>query len=858
VVIATLLGRDDDLRELSRHVAAARRDRRARLVRVVGPSGSGTSALVAALPGELRRRRIAHTLWPGRCHPDAPPYFAMIGVLAECEGGVEGWLAEGAPHGVGSSALVSTVLTAGFVRRVRDHLDAAGIPLIIAIDAIDEADSSTLDLVDATLGALADRPLVVVTTDRADNSFRLSSVPHVIELGDLNDDAIVELLGDGAPVDPAERRRLFESLSGRPGHAIAWRDAGGVDGGWERLLRQHGPGAALVVTLAAAVDGHLDPASLGAVAAATPLVVTAMVDAGVLADDAGRVRPAHQLWTDTAARLAPLTAPVARAALDVDPTLPDIVIARLAETCGDRRRAVGAWERVAEQASSIGAGAAAADALQRAIAIGGPGDLVRLGVRSARWSLVAGRRGVAAATADAVVALAPRRERGTRTEAAVIAHRAYFELGDAMAADRALDVALDVCDYCPAAVEALVLDAYRLIVHDTSAAARRTDEALSLADRIDDDVARATALGARALVHSFDGRFHDADTEFVKAIELASGEDDVEARLASNRIYAMWRAGEPLRVASLADVELQRLETRGLGALGDQLALLRAVVLAQTGQLDDARTALATARSVSMAADALVLTDLSEAELDLIVGDTAHAEMLLDRVSLSSGLTVVVGEFALRRSELAMTLGDPKASARAALDGLAQADRGDTLTCARLALAARRAGVDPPELERAPGREGAAIAAELAAHDRPSEIRWDATDTAWAALPAPIERWRASVARADRIGSIEDLSDAERTATEAGWNGLADLARAAQRRHGSRRPGRRTEGALTERERDVLTLVALGLTNKEVAARLGMSPRTVGVHLQRCCSKLNATTRGAAAHQARQLGLISA
>jgi DNA-binding NarL/FixJ family response regulator len=261
---------------------------------------------------------------------------------------------------------------------------------------------------------------------------------------------------------------------------------------------------------------------------------------------------------------------------------------------------------------------------------------------------------------------------------------------------------------------------------------------------------------------------------------------------------------------------------------------------------------------VSMAADALVLTDLSEAELDLIVGDTAHAEMLLDRVSLSSGLTVVVGELALRRSELAMTLGDPKASARAALDGLAQADRGDTLTCARLALAARRAGVDPPELERAPGREGAAIAAELAAHDRPSEIRWDATDTAWAALPAPIERWRASVARADRIGSIEDLSDAERTATEAGWNGLADLARAAQRRHGSRRPGRRTEGALTERERDVLTLVALGLTNKEVAARLGMSPRTVGVHLQRCCAKLNATTRGAAAHQARQLGLISA
>jgi DNA-binding NarL/FixJ family response regulator len=51
--------------------------------------------------------------------------------------------------------------------------------------------------------------------------------------------------------------------------------------------------------------------------------------------------------------------------------------------------------------------------------------------------------------------------------------------------------------------------------------------------------------------------------------------------------------------------------------------------------------------------------------------------------------------------------------------------------------------------------------------------------------------------------------------------------------------------------------VARGLTNKEIANLLGMSPRTVGVHVQRCCGKLGATTRGAAAHQAVQRGLIS-
>jgi DNA-binding CsgD family transcriptional regulator/tetratricopeptide (TPR) repeat protein len=781
----------------------------------------------------------------------------MIGVLADCNGGVEAWLTEAAQRGAGSSELVATLLTAGFVRRVRDHLDATGVPLLVSIDAIDDADRSTLDLVDAALGALADWPLVIATTGRTAGEASTSAITDVIELGPLDDDAIIELLGRSAPTDLSDRQHLLDSVAGLPGHAIAWRDAGGVDSGWERLLHRYGPGAALAVTLSATVDGHLDAARIAAITGVEPSVLTAMTTAGVLIDDADGLRPAHQLWTDTATRIAPLTAAAAKISQQHTAGLPDTVVARLAETSGDVTTAIAAWERVAVQASSVGAVATAAGAMHRAIELGGPGDVVRLGVLAARWSLNAGRREVAAAIADDVVAHAPRHQRTVRTEAAVIAHRAYFELGDDASADRALDVALDVSDDSPAAVEALVLDAYRLIVHDTSAAARRTDDALALADRIDDDAARATALGARGLVHSFDGRAEDADTDFVHAIELAAGADDAEARLASNRIYAMWRAGEPQRVARLAAVELHRLEARGLGALGDQLALLRAVVLVQLGQLDDARTAFDAARRVSLAADARALTDLSEAELDLIVGDIGHARMLLGRAELSSGPAVVLGELALRRSELALTTGDRDGAAQLALDGLSQADAGDTLTCARLALAARRAGAEPPDIEPAPGREGAAISAELDAYRRPSEIRWQASDSAWAALPAPIERWRGGVARADRNASIDELVVAERNATDVGWHGLADLARAAQRRHGSRRPGRRTEGALTERERDVLTLVARGLTNKEIANLLGMSPRTVGVHVQRCCGKLGATTRGAAAHQAVQRGLIS-
>jgi predicted ATPase/DNA-binding CsgD family transcriptional regulator len=48
---------------------------------------------------------------------------------------------------------------------------------------------------------------------------------------------------------------------------------------------------------------------------------------------------------------------------------------------------------------------------------------------------------------------------------------------------------------------------------------------------------------------------------------------------------------------------------------------------------------------------------------------------------------------------------------------------------------------------------------------------------------------------------------------------------------------------LTAREREVASLVALGLTNKEIAARLGVSRRTVDAHLEHILSKLGYGSR---------------
>ncbi len=49
--------------------------------------------------------------------------------------------------------------------------------------------------------------------------------------------------------------------------------------------------------------------------------------------------------------------------------------------------------------------------------------------------------------------------------------------------------------------------------------------------------------------------------------------------------------------------------------------------------------------------------------------------------------------------------------------------------------------------------------------------------------------------------------------------------------------------ALSPREREVALLVARGLSNKEVARRLGLSNGTVKIHLHRVFQKLGAKSR---------------
>ena len=63
---------------------------------------------------------------------------------------------------------------------------------------------------------------------------------------------------------------------------------------------------------------------------------------------------------------------------------------------------------------------------------------------------------------------------------------------------------------------------------------------------------------------------------------------------------------------------------------------------------------------------------------------------------------------------------------------------------------------------------------------------------------------------------------------------------------------------LSEREREVLGLLAGGLTSKEVARRLGLSPKTVENHRARVLEKFGAANTAAAIGLAHQHGLLDA
>jgi DNA-binding NarL/FixJ family response regulator len=122
------------------------------------------------------------------------------------------------------------------------------------------------------------------------------------------------------------------------------------------------------------------------------------------------------------------------------------------------------------------------------------------------------------------------------------------------------------------------------------------------------------------------------------------------------------------------------------------------------------------------------------------------------------------------------------------------------------------------------------------------------TAQVWQELEAPYEtaRVRALLAEALRVAGDDEAAALEAEAARDAFAVLGVVAPAAVRR---------VRGELTDRELEVLRLVAAGETNKAIATRLVLSERTVDRHVSNIFAKLGVSSRAAATAHAYEHGL---
>ena len=132
-------------------------------------------------------------------------------------------------------------------------------------------------------------------------------------------------------------------------------------------------------------------------------------------------------------------------------------------------------------------------------------------------------------------------------------------------------------------------------------------------------------------------------------------------------------------------------------------------------------------------------------------------------------------------------------------------------------------------------------------------------------FPAAYARFRQAEAVVRMGGSRPDaaalLADARRRAAALGARPLQEAIDELSRRARLDDDGS-DEGddagplpGLSPREREVLSLVAIGRSNRQIAEQLYISPKTASVHVSNILAKLGVSSRGEAAAVAHRLGV---
>ncbi|WP_151476285.1 ATP-binding protein [Streptomyces albicerus] len=852
--------------ELDRLAAAARdaADGAGSVVLVFGEAGIGKSSLVKAMPGVL-------------------PADARV-LMGECDD-----LATRRPLGpfrdlVGSvGAELARALTAGGDRprvydALRAELIAAPHPAVLVVEDVHWADEASLDALRFLVHRVERLPAVLVLTYRDDELDRRHPLHHLLgqvsraervhrlPLSRLSPGA-VRTLSAVSRLDPAE---VYTVTSGNPFFVAEVVAAGGTGGVPPTVVD------AVLARLRGLDDRTRD--ALEQLAVVPSAVERPLADA-LLTDGVAELAAAEQrgLLTVTPERAGFRHELIRRAVADSLPAARRIelnrrVLAALVAKPGSDP------SRVVHHAAEAGD--------QEAIA--------RYGPDAARDASSAGAHREAAAHLRLVLR---QRDRFGAAELAGLLERYAVEsytIADSAAAVDAEQDAVALRRYL-GDTRALGADLRWLSrIHwwagDADEAQRAAREAIAVLEEAGDDRLLALALSNTSQLHMLSERTAQAVDFGERAIALArrTGDMAILAHALNNVGSARWRAGDPLGRAQLeeslkvalaaGEVEhacrsyanliwtlLERLEyTEADRFLGPGMEL--ADRAEHVGFLSYLHVSMALRRFAAGAWD--------DAERHAEVG--AHefvparcpALTVLARVRVRRGrsgadeLLDEAWEIAVRTRELQRT--GPVAAARAEAAWLRSDHAAVVAAAAEVFEQARRLSAVSHRTELGYWLTKAGHPVPVDGSDHPYALqtagRWREAAQAWLAVGCPYEHAAALAESPDPDDKLAALAGLDALGAEP----LARLVRGELRRLGVRRiprgplaATRENPAGLTERQLQVMRLLAQGLTNPEIAERLVVSVRTVDNHVSAVLDKLGAHTRRQATVRATELGLLS-
>jgi len=446
------------------------------------------------------------------------------------------------------------------------------------------------------------------------------------------------------------------------------------------------------------------------------------------------------------------------------------------------------------------------------------------------------------------------------------------------------------------------------------------DEALALARAVGARDIEGHALDTRALGRSVAGEVDAAIEDLRAALSIAEavGVVDDIGRAYANWAWILDTAGRLEEAVDVAELGVATSERLGLMRFfGTHMLCNASDYNFRLGRWDQSERAVRRAEEIGPLGINEILTQELLARLAVARGrfDEA-AEHLRPLAPLAARAADIqfIGPVQASLAELALWQGRPEEAAKSLAGAIGLIAFSPETRLGELYALGLRANADAAELARARRtpdrvREAEAAGDELLAdirrrhadviatrpafepnsklwlllceaeatrlHRRPDPDAWVACVEAWERLGRPYvvayARWREAearlAARGDRVQAAAALraalDTAERLRADPLTHEITALAGRARLTLDPDEPEATPEEpdeaarlGLTTREREVLALVALGRTNRQIADELFISENTAGVHVSNILGKLGVAGRGEAAAVAYRLGLV--